>query len=52
LLLERFGPPPRVVWVRCGNSSNAKLRQVLSKTLLKALQMLESGERLVEINSE
>ena len=28
-LLERFGPPPRVLWVTCGNTSNARLRDIL-----------------------
>lgn len=26
-LLERSGPPPQVVWLTCGNVSNAELRQ-------------------------
>jgi predicted nuclease of predicted toxin-antitoxin system len=51
LMLERFGPPPLVVWVRCGNTSNARLREILTSTLPKALQLLDSGERLVEINA-
>ena len=25
LLLERFGPPPQILWVTCGNTSNARL---------------------------
>lgn len=32
LLLARFGPPPSVLWIRCGNTSNAHLRQVLKDT--------------------
>jgi predicted nuclease of predicted toxin-antitoxin system len=49
LLLERFGPPPQVLWVTCGNTSNAYLRGVLAATLPRALQMLSAGEPLVEI---
>jgi len=49
LLLERFGPPPQVLWVRCGNTSNAYLRRVLTATLPNALQLLSAGEPLVEI---
>ena len=48
-LVERYGPPPRIVWVRCGNTSNAHLRQVLRKTFATALELLASGEPLVEI---
>lgn len=50
-LLERSGPTPRVIWVRCGNTSNARLRQILSTTLPDAFALLDSGERLVEINA-
>lgn len=51
LLLERFGPPPKVIWVTCGNTSNARLKEILTSTLPKALELLLSGERLVEINA-
>lgn len=49
VLLERFGPPPTVIWLRCGNTSNAHLKRLLSRTLPKALELLATGERLVEI---
>jgi predicted nuclease of predicted toxin-antitoxin system len=48
-LLEEFGPPPQVLWLTCGNTSNARLRQILSKALPQAIILLESGEPLVEI---
>jgi predicted nuclease of predicted toxin-antitoxin system len=48
-LVERFGPPPQIVWVRCGNTSNANLRAVLLKTWTEAVKHLEAGEALVEI---
>jgi predicted nuclease of predicted toxin-antitoxin system len=49
LLLDRFGPPPQVIWVRCGNTSNTRLKEILVRTLPKALELLGSGERLIEI---
>ena len=49
LLLERLGPPPQVLWVRCGNTSNVHIRRVLMATLPDALQLLIAGEPLVEI---
>jgi predicted nuclease of predicted toxin-antitoxin system len=49
-LLEEFGPPPQVIWLTCGNTSNARLRQVLASTLPRAVALLESGEPLVEIH--
>lgn len=48
-LLERFGPPTQVIWLTCGNTSNAYLRQTLAKVLPKALALIQSGEKLIEI---
>jgi predicted nuclease of predicted toxin-antitoxin system len=48
-LLVELGPPPQVIWLTCGNTSNARLRQILSKALPGALSLLESGQPLVEI---
>jgi predicted nuclease of predicted toxin-antitoxin system len=42
-ILEKVGPPPRVIWLTCGNTSNANLRRLLQ------LEALESGEPMVEI---
>ena len=28
-LLEQFGPPPQVLWITCGNTSNARLQAIL-----------------------
>lgn len=51
LLLDRLGPPPQVIWVTCGNTSNARLKEILTRTLSKALELLDAGERLVEIKA-
>ncbi|MBE9064304.1 DUF5615 family PIN-like protein [cf. Phormidesmis sp. LEGE 11477] len=48
-LVERLGPPPKIIWLTCGNTSNARLREILSVTLLKSLELLSTGEVLVEI---
>lgn len=32
-LLEELGPPPQVIWLTCGNTSNARLKQILAKAL-------------------
>ena len=50
LLLERLGPPPQILWVTCGNTSNARLREVLRKSFPEARARLEQGEPLVEIS--
>jgi predicted nuclease of predicted toxin-antitoxin system len=48
-MLQRLGPPPKVLWVTCGNTSNARLREILSLELPAAVARLEGGESLVEI---
>lgn len=51
LLLDHLGPPPQVIWLTCGNTSNKRLREVLSQSLQTALDLLAAGEQLVEINA-
>jgi predicted nuclease of predicted toxin-antitoxin system len=48
-LLQRHGPPPQVLWLRCGNTSNPRLKQILTQALPDVLPMLQDGEPLVEI---
>lgn len=49
LLVERLGPPPQVIWLTLGNTSNARLKEVLIQALPTALELIERGEPLVEI---
>src|SRR5215210_1946871 len=39
-LLDRVGPPPQLIWVTCGNTSNAHLKTLLSAAMPKVLDML------------
>jgi predicted nuclease of predicted toxin-antitoxin system len=48
-LVNRHGAPPQILWVTCGNTSNARLREILSAAFPDARQLLEAGEQLVEI---
>jgi len=48
-LVSQHGQPPQVIWLTCGNTSNANLRRILAEALPSALQMLASGEAVVEI---
>ncbi len=48
-LHRRLGPPPTVLWVTCGNTSNLRLREILASVLSSAVRLIESGESLVEI---
>jgi predicted nuclease of predicted toxin-antitoxin system len=40
------------LWITCGNTSNVKMREILSSTLLTAKKLLESGESVVEIRDK
>jgi predicted nuclease of predicted toxin-antitoxin system len=51
-LVERLGTPPQIIWLTCGNTSNDRLREILSSTLAEALGLLRSGEQLVEISGD
>lgn len=50
-LVNRYGAPPQVIWLTCGNTSNARLKQILTKALPQAIALLDAGEPLVEINA-
>ncbi|TDO10514.1 hypothetical protein DFO68_10539 [Halomonas ventosae] len=49
-LLERYGPPPRVIWITMGNTTNVRMRDVLQRLLPAALELLSQGEPLVELS--
>jgi len=48
-LVQRFGPPPRIIWLTCGNTSNAALKSLLSATFSDAMHLIEDGEAIVEL---
>lgn len=48
-LVRQHGPPPQVVLVTCGNTSNARLREVIEARWATVRVMLERGEPLVEL---
>ena len=48
-LVERNNAPPKIIWLTCGNTSNARLKEILSATLQDALAFLQGSEKLVEI---
>jgi len=49
-LLDTLGPPPQVIWVTCGNTSNAHLKKLLRTALPRTLELLSSGEIMVEVS--
>lgn len=48
-LLEQLGPPPQILWLTVGNTSNARLKETLLRSLPAAQKLLLQGEPLVEI---
>lgn len=49
-LVQRLGPPPQIIWVRCGNTSNQHLRALLGKALPNVLELVKAGEALIELH--
>lgn len=49
-LVTGRGTPPQVIWLTCGNTTNARLREILTQALPSAIKLLESGEAIVEIS--
>ena len=50
--VSRLGPPPRVVWLRVGNTSEDRLKDILVRHLRNALDLIDAGNPLVEIKDE
>ena len=48
-LVENSGPPPQVILLACGNTSNAQLKQILKRSLDRTMEWLQKGEPVVEI---
>jgi predicted nuclease of predicted toxin-antitoxin system len=48
-LLSRYGLPPQLIWVTCGNVTNRQLQIVFNKTFTSSLELLEAGQVMVEI---
>lgn len=51
-LVERLGPPPQIIWLTCGNTSESALRILLEDAMPRAIELLSRGESLVEISGE
>ena len=49
-LLERFGPPPQLIWLTCGNTSNARLRELFLVAWPRIAELLRTGEPLIELS--
>ncbi|MDO9063940.1 MAG: DUF5615 family PIN-like protein [Sulfuricella sp.] len=48
-LVSRYGTPPQLIWVTCGNVTNRRLQIAFNKTFATALELLAAGQVMVEI---
>ena len=48
-LVTRLGPAPQIVWLTCGNTSNAHLRGILRDVRPHIAMLLAAGEPRIEI---
>lgn len=46
-LIELYGIPPKLIWITCGNTSNARLCEILNTTLQQAIDLLIQKESIV-----
>lgn len=51
-LVNKFGSPPQILWITCGNVTNRNLKVIFTKTFTQALQLLKAGEMMVEISDK
>lgn len=51
-MVERRGPPPRVIWLRCGNTSNTALQGLLIRELPAGIVRLADGDSIVELGRD
>jgi len=48
-MVLRWGTPPQLLWVTCGNVTNRRLQSLFTLVFPKAQQLLAAGEAIVEI---
>ncbi|MEC5400023.1 DUF5615 family PIN-like protein [Uliginosibacterium sp. H1] len=51
-LVSRLGPPPKLIWVTCGNVTNQRLRTVFTSVFETARRLLNDGRDIVEAGDE
>lgn len=51
-LVALHGPPPQVILITVGNTSDEALRRTLAQTFVTAMALLRAGEPIVEIGDE
>ena len=49
-LVIQLGSPPQILWVTCGDTSNARLTAILMQAWPAAVTLLTSGEKIIEVS--
>lgn len=49
-IVTELGSPPQILWLTCGNTSNAKLKSILTKAWPAAESLLKAREKIVEVS--
>jgi len=49
-LLDKFEAPPKIILISSGNTSNKKLKKILTDHMDNIIHYLQNGEILIEIN--
>jgi predicted nuclease of predicted toxin-antitoxin system len=47
---HRYGSPPNIIWLTCGNTTNENLKRILFKQQHYLLDLLKTQEPLIEIS--
>lgn len=48
-MVMRRGSPPKLIWLTCGNLSNTALQIIIAAKLREAIELLASGDAIVEL---
>lgn len=48
-LFSRFGPPPKVIWLHFGNTSNERLKEIFNQHFSAILRLLDEGADFLEM---
>lgn len=49
-LQELRGPPPRIIWITCGNLTNRELKRLVGEKWPRVQELLAAGETVIEIS--
>jgi len=51
-LIKQYGTPPKLIWITAGNTSNARMCEILNASVQQAINLLSAGEQIVEVSSD